>query len=349
MGVDRISDCFCNIVKAKFIEYTGKVVKRHGIATQPVRVKHASWNRSNGRWNDTSLVLPKSPSTNGGILLAPERFLKDIPRVTADGFWTWAEIHEAQTLRDDLNYDLADSLSKAKRAEEARKVARARPDLALRYVEEQKTKALLPYDVEKDPKLLVGWAEVGRSAAEAMKAINQPQSQGDFLAWVESLAIEFKDQVEQTDLWKALWNDDLTKPRLEKIIQAIAGAMWVQQCKAADVDISKEPNMGRGPVDFKFSKGWAKRALLEVKRMNSTKFTHGAETQLPQYLKTEKIEGGIYLAVGFTDADFAPERVQKVRDACEALTAAKDVPIEAVFVDARPDNKVSASKMKKGT
>lgn len=33
MGVDRISDAFCNVIKGVFIDYTQVVVKRRGIAT----------------------------------------------------------------------------------------------------------------------------------------------------------------------------------------------------------------------------------------------------------------------------------------------------------------------------
>lgn len=345
MGVDRISDSFCNITKSTFIRYTAKIVKRHTVATQAVMVKHASWNK-NGRWNDLSIQLPKSPATTGGILLVPERFLKDIPRVTPDGFWSWAEGNVSEVLREDLNYDLHESLNKGQRAAAGRAVARARPEIALTYVESIQHTTLLPYDVEKDPKLLVGWAEAGRKAAEtAATQIEQPKSETDFMSWVKELAKELKAAVEDTDLWKAFWNDDLTKHRDEKIVQAVAGAMWVQQCKAANVDISKEPNMGRGPVDFKFSAGWTKRALIEVKFIGSTKFFQGAEKQLPQYLKTEKIVGGYYLCVGFTDADFNKDRLDRVPDTCKALAAAKGVKIEPIFVDARSDNKPSASKM----
>lgn len=346
MGVDRISDAFCNIAKGAFIDYTKNVVKRHGLATQPVMVKHASWNKD-GRWNDLRIELPKSPATTGGLLLVPERFLKDIPRVTPDGFWGWAEGHVAEVLRDDLNYDLEESLSKKQRVAAGRAVARARPEIALQYVEGIQEGTLLPYDVINDPKLLVGWAEVGRGAADASTTpILQPATEQDFMGWVKGLAEEFKRMVEEADLWKPLWDDKLSKHRDEKIVQAIAGAMWVQQCRAADIDISKEPNMGRGPVDFKFSAGWTKRALIEIKFIASTKFFQGAEKQLPQYLKTEDIVGGYYLCVGFTEKDFSEERLDRVRDTCKALADQKGVKIEPIFVDARPDNKPSGSKIK---
>lgn len=347
MGVDRISDALCNILKPKFIKYTQEVAARHSIATGQVPVKHIDWSRTTGRWHDGTLALPESPAFRGGVLLCPKRFLKDIPRVTADGFWTWAETREAEVLRDDLNYDLAESLTQARKKAEGRRVARARPDLAFAFLDETAAANHEPYDVAADPNLLVGWAEVGRAAAAARQAaLGQPANEETFLDWVRALMLEFKHAVEETDLWSVLWDDKLRQHRQEKIVQAVASTMWAAQCKAAGVDLSREVNIGRGPVDFKFSDGWQRRALTEVKLIKSTQFFSGASKQLPQYLKSESVRGGFYLAVGFTDRDFDDDRLQRVVDTCQSLSRQKDIKIEAIFVDARHDNKPSASKIK---
>ncbi len=54
-----------------------------------------------------------------------------------------------------------------------------------------------------------------------------------------------------------------------------------------DVDMSRESDAGRGPVDFKFAPGWNRRALIEVKLLSSSKLLQGADAQLPQYLASE--------------------------------------------------------------
>jgi hypothetical protein len=71
LGVDRISDIFCNILKSRFITYTQQVCERHGIATELVSVRHASWNLTTGRWSNARLRLPRSPVTGGAVLLTP--------------------------------------------------------------------------------------------------------------------------------------------------------------------------------------------------------------------------------------------------------------------------------------
>ena len=346
IGRDRVSDILCNILKHRFIDYTQAIVKRRGIPTELVTVKHADWDRKNGRWVDRTVQLPRSPETLGGVLLTPQRFLKDLPSITLDGFWAWAEVKEGQTLRDDFGYDITDGLNQTDRRQKAREFARKYHDKAAAYIKMIDGMPHLPYDVEKDPKGLVYWREIGIAEGEKVtfSKSDAPKTKEDFCKFVDKLTETFQHQVEQADLWKALWAKDL--PQQEKVVQAIAGAMWTVACKGADVDLSQEVNRGRGPVDFKMSQGWRKRALVEIKLIHNSKFFQGASKQLPQYLATEQIDYGVYLCVGHFDADFRPERLEKVQETADAIATAKGIDIRVVIVDARKANKTSASKLK---
>jgi hypothetical protein len=347
LGVDRISDIFCNILKDRFIQYTQHVCERHHIQCETINVPHAQWNAAAARWTDRRISLPRSPVTKAAVLLTPDRFLQDIPlRITAERFYSWAEVNLNQQLRDDLNYDLAERLSAADRAQRGRRVAFRYPDAALGYVHEvaAETEAV-PYNVANDPRGLIRWHEVGHAAArsEAVSAPVAEPSQDEFFDWLGTLVDRFQHAVENTDLWRALWNDDLTKPRIEKIVQAIAGSMWAAMCKSANIDITREANAGRGPVDFKFSAGWRRRALIEVKLLSSRKLRQGAEAQLPQYMVSEQLTCAYYVCVGYTDEDFTPARLQLVKDTCAVYEAKTGYTVTPRFVDARP--KASASKL----
>ncbi|TXN29764.1 hypothetical protein [Lacisediminihabitans profunda] len=345
LGVDRISDIFCDITKSKFIDYTRQVAERHAIPTEEVPVRSLSWGKSTGRWDMGRVSLPKSPVTGEGVLLVPRRFLKDIPVVTPESFWTWADTMAGPDLRSELNYELNIELSKSERKEAGYKAAWRRPDLVVDYLAEAAATNDAPYDTEADPKLLVDWAEAGRNAAALQQPIPSLTNEDAFAEWVTVLAEEFQHAVEQTDLWRALWNDSLSKPRPEKIVQAIAGMLFAAHCKFADVDITRESNLGRGPVDFKFSQGWRKRALLEVKLIPSTHFFSGASKQLPQYMTTERASIGVYLCVGYTDADFAPDRLRPIEDTMRSLRQQSGWHLEVIYVDARPGTKKSASTL----
>jgi hypothetical protein len=65
--------------------------------------------------------------------------------------------------------------------------------------------------------------------------------------------------------------------------------------------------------------------------------------QTPQYLKSEELELGYFVAVGFRDDDFAPKHIDRVRRVAERVSQETGKVIQAAFIDARP--KLSASKL----
>lgn len=138
-------------------------------------------------------------------------------------------------------------------------------------------------------------------------------------------------------------NDPCTVPRSEKIAQAIAAMQWGILCERSDVDISREPNFGRGPVDFKFSAGWTRRAVIEMKLMSNPKLRQGAVAQLPEYMNSERVSSAYYVCIGFRDHELSETRKQLVRDACKAHEQQTGYTVTPTFVDARP--KKSASKL----
>ena len=341
LGVDRISDMVCNIWKARFITYTQAICAELSVPIGDVIVANSGWSTDHYRWTSSTIQLPTSPVFDGAVLLTPHRFLKDIPRVTPEGFWSWAETNENETLRFDLNYDLAESLSRSEKARLGRELAHRAVDLLERYVDEA-TSDPTAYNIADDPKGLVRWEEAGREIASASVAPAAPATQADFEQWLTDLALTFKTAVEDNGLWPALWNDGYTQHRAEKIVQVIARTTWIEHCRASNIDVTREADCGRGPVDFKFSRGWEMRGLIEIKLIASSQFTHGADTQLPIYLKGEQAPFGIYLCVGYSDKDFTDERLGLVTDACAAISRRGQVTIAPIFVDARP--KPSASK-----
>lgn len=183
------------------------------------------------------------------------------------------------------------------------------------------------------------WVGAARAVArvEAIVAlpVGQP-SREDFLQWVGTLVGRFQHAVEQTDAWRILWDDKNTRPRGELIVHAAAAAMWTALCEVADVDMSRESDAGRGPVDFKFSAGWSRRALIEIKLLSSSKLFQGANAQLPQYLTSEQISCAYYVCVGFTDRDLRLDRLAHVRAKCADYESRSGRVVVPCFIDARP-------------
>jgi hypothetical protein len=113
-------------------------------------------------------------------------------------------------------------------------------------------------------------------------------------------------------------------------------------CQANNIDISAEPNIGRGPVDFKASKGFNLRVLLELKLARNSKFWNGAEKQLPAYLKAERVKDGFFIVVAYNEADV--RRVRSIKRIVKAVRESTQVAIRPIVVDASLE-KPSASKL----
>jgi hypothetical protein len=117
-------------------------------------------------------------------------------------------------------------------------------------------------------------------------------------------------------------------------------------CEANGIKVDREVELGRGPVDFKFSSGYQGRALLEVKKLENGKFWNGLRAQLPSYLRSDGSRDGWLIAVRYRNAGVAKTRAtglaREVRHTGEAL----GLDLRYGLVDARP--KKSASKLDPG-
>ncbi|WP_457662836.1 hypothetical protein [Sinorhizobium medicae] len=67
-------------------------------------------------------------------------------------------------------------------------------------------------------------------------------------------------------------------------------------CKANNIDISPETHSGGGPVDFKFSKGYSNRLVVEIKLSKGT-VVHGYKSQLEVYKTAANTDAGLFLVV----------------------------------------------------
>ena len=104
-------------------------------------------------------------------------------------------------------------------------------------------------------------------------------------------------------------------------------------CSANNVDLSREPNAGNGPVDFKVSSGYTGRVLVEIKLSSNSHLAKGFTDQLPAYEKSEGTEESFLVILRVTESDAAIREVLQIRDA--ALKAGRKTPT-VIVIDARP-------------
>jgi hypothetical protein len=157
-------------------------------------------------------------------------------------------------------------------------------------------------------------------------------------------SVKIRHRVEQDEGYKTLTesgNGD-RKLRDEKDIQVTLKHWLEDLCQPYGIDINRETQTGRGPVDFKFSIGEAIKCVVEVKLWDN-RLEHGLSTQLPTYLQSEKAHYGLFVVV-VTSEQAYQERIDNLVAEMAKLNATGHFEIRLVEIQAwkRP----SASKAK---
>jgi len=106
---------------------------------------------------------------------------------------------------------------------------------------------------------------------------------------------------------------------------------------ASESDVTREANDGRGPVDFKISKGRKDKTLVEFKLASNSQLKRNLQKQVEIYQKASDAKTAIKVIVYFS-ADERTRVDEILKDL--KLTGHKNI----VLVDARSDNKPSGSK-----
>ena len=119
----------------------------------------------------------------------------------------------------------------------------------------------------------------------------------------------------------------------EKDLQILYRLVWF----GTPSDVGAEANDGRGPVDYKISRGAGDKTLVEMKLAKNTALERNLERQLPIYQAASDAEHGIKAILFFTAQE--EQRVTGILDKLGIL-GHKDI----VLIDARADNKPSGSK-----
>lgn len=141
-----------------------------------------------------------------------------------------------------------------------------------------------------------------------------------------------KDIIENKGGHRLFYNDGKPVQR-ESDLQILFRFVWY----GSPSDVGTEVNDGRGPVDYKISRGRADKTLVEMKLASNTGLERNLARQLPIYQKASDAKKGIKVIIFFSLAEQA--RAEGILDKLGILDH-RDV----VLIDARNDNKPSGSK-----
>lgn len=335
IGPDRISDTACTILKPRLIEYTQEVAARHSLPTKNHVLKAGEFDDVRRRLTTTTAVLPTNPFSGGPILLVPLRFLDVLPAINKEDWW---DALEAERLREDFSYEVLGNVDK----ERIVAAARSNPDYVHEWANEKEREPATAYDLNADPALLYRWdPETRRYVAENPITLPDAQTDEEFFEVIETVVQQFKLFIEEQGGWDFLWNgsDERREDALQRLFRGIAK----HYCQANNVVLDREVELGRGPVDFKFSNGYSKRALLEIKKVHSGQFWHGLEEQLPIYMNGDEVNDGWFMAVRYRDTKGQVDRIKELPAVVAEAAKRHGKNLRYVLIDARPPSSASVA------
>lgn len=347
VGRDNISDFTTNLIKGFLLRYTEAFAKQHidKRLCKTIKVPRVDFNYEVGVWIDGDFTLPWLDDDY--ILLTPEDILtkddtwinkedlrKDFPRIR--------EAISNDALRGQVNRYLQDTLprnhSQKEFNEAVEKVLLKFPaliDYYIRNKEDRGDEAVL-----RSRSLVENTEEVFVNNLSLLAGILQ-QHTGFYIHQETTLQetkrkIDFlKHVIEDQDGYRLFYDNRGNKIEREKDLQIAFKLVWEGSTSSADAEV----NNGRGPVDFKISRGSLDSTLVEFKLASNSKIENNLQKQVEIYEAANRTTQSYKVILFFTKSDEA-----KIRRLIRKLKIPTDAGI--ILIDARRDNKPSASKAK---
>lgn len=329
VGPDTISDFTTRVIATQLAKITADFCLRNGV---PVRT------------NSQGLTLPAFSFEAGKVryaLLVPQDIVRDLP-IANDFSEVYDAIAATQQIRERVNRFLGNAAQHTitERKAALRRAALESSELFALFLKAVKDYTE-PYNKNEDA---FGYYKIrdlftgDQTSFRSKTTFDLSQGVSSIISVVHETIQMFKHHVENGNLWEELWVDN--KPKRERAAQLIYFAIADCFCKANNIDISPEANMGGGPIDFKFSKGYNARVLVEMKKDSGT-VQHGYETQLEIYKKSARTFHGIFVVINYGKLGNKLAAIQKIR--AERLADGERAS-DIFVIDATP--KISASKRK---
>jgi hypothetical protein len=286
VGPDTIGDMTTNAILPAITALTEESAKALGLKTskQPI--------------GEVTASLPVNPFSGVPILLISLDMLRDLP-VASD----WSDVSfaaaENEEIRQRVNRYIGEIWKQSLREQKSAIRSHA-------LASKEAFKAILDavylldndhYDYSEDLEGHRIFREgISTLAQQFPLKLEKPAkyTQAELRATVQEIINHFRILIEDNGLNYLLWHN--SKPRKERAAQKLFFGIADAYCKSNNVDISPETDSGGGPVDFKFSAGYAARILVEIK-LSTGQVVHGFEKQLEVYEKASKSFASILLVI----------------------------------------------------
>jgi len=347
VGKDNISDFITNIIKKYLLTYTQKISRKliEPKFIQEHLINKVSFNYKIRAWKSEVFSLPTI--NNDYVILIP----KDI--LTKDDTWInkkdmvvkferiCLSIPNSQ-LRAQLNQYFLRALppykpkqsDKHKAASTAIQECPEYIDYYIKYKEETGNEAQ-----EVSSQKVIQIEEIFKIKVKNLidRLIeNSTFYANDSNTFEESYqrVIYLKKVIEDNDGYRLFYLEG--KPiKKESDLQLLFRLTWY----ATKSDVNSEVNNGRGPVDYKISRGFKDKTLVEFKLASNSKLKQNLKKQLQVYEKANGTKKSIKVIMFFSETELL--RIYKILKELDM-----EINRTLVLIDARSDNKPSGSNAK---
>ncbi len=344
VGRDNISDFTTNLIKGYLLKYTEKFAKKHiePEKRKAVNVSHVEFNYEAGVWvdgefdlpwfvDDYVLLTPEDILTKDDIWINKEDLRQDFPRIR--------EAVDNDALRaqiDSYFFKVLPSSPTAKDQKEAiEKTLQNFPALIDHYIKykedhgEEAVRRSKEKVTEADSRYI---QNLGQLATLIAKQSEFYSTQATTLEETHRKILFLKHVIEDQDGYRLFYVKGQQVER-EKDLQILFKLVWEGSPSSADAEV----NNGRGPVDFKISRGSMDSTLVEFKLASNSQLQRNLEHQVEVYKNANNTTQSFKVVLIFTQSE-----EQKLKNIIKNIKAPDNAGI--ILINARRDNKPSASR-----
>jgi hypothetical protein len=343
VGRDNISDFTANLIMEFLADYTQEFAAKHiqKELRRDVSVRGVKFDYDKEFWCPRTYNLPFAMGNY--VLLTPRDLLtRDETWINRkdmlDSFINVAKSSENLQLRSQVNEYLTTQLRR-KSTEKQRRAAydeliRKYPELIewyIKYKEDRGGEAQASSDKKVTASEEFYIHGFGRLIDQLEKETGFYKCGIDTLEEARIRVQFLKQEIENNGAWRIFWYKGQPIQR-EDDTQILFRLTWF----ASPSDFNSEVDNGRGPVDFKVSRGSKDKSLVEFKLAKNAKLKQGLEKQVRIYEDANRTEKSLKVIFYFTAVELG-----KVNRILKQLKLEDEDSI--ILVDCRRDNKTSAS------